>query len=480
MADVHRPSWNWLLFGPNWRSSWLICLGVGLHAMNWFMAVTVMPTVAKEMDAVPLISWATTVFLVCSIIGGASGGRLKIRYGARRLLTACTFVFLAGTLLAAAASDMPMLLVGRALQGASEGIILAVSYALVRELFAATAIPRAFGLLAVVYAVGAAFGPLAAGVLVELAGWRIAFLMNLPFAAVYLWLLSRVLTSADTSQTEPAGTFGGGRLALIGTAAIGVCLASLAETALHIVTLLVAAAFCFAASIALDRRSLHRLFPSGSFTLSTPVAFGLWVALLLPAASAGVHVYAPYLIQEVGGNSAIVAGYFGALTAIGWSTAAILVTRVPQHRASVALLVGPAIVAATVLATGWLFSDRAGVVPLAVCLMLVGIGFGTCWAFLAQRTQAAAEVAERDLAAGATPTLQSAGGALGAAIAGLLANLGGLGDYHASGAETTQAVADAAWWVFSGGAAVAALATLASLALVISTRDLVLAEGVAE
>ncbi len=141
--------------------------------------------------------------------------------------------------------------------------------------------------------------------------------------------------------------------------------------------------------------------------------------------------------------------------------------RLPPARASVALIAGPCVVAAAVLATGWLFSSQAGVLPLTLALLLVGMGFGTCWAFLAQRTQAAAPEAERDLAAGATPTLQSAGGALGAAFAGLLANLGGLRDQL-----DAAAAANAAWWVFSGGAAIAAVAVLASLAFVASSRGL--------
>ncbi len=296
MTRQDNPAWGALLFGPTWRAAWLLCLGVGLHAINWFMVVTVMPTAAIELDAVPLISWATTVFLVFSIVGGASGGRLKIRYGARPLLTVSTLVFLAGTLVAALAPSMEVLLVGRGLQGAAEGIILAVSYALVRELFAPAAIPRAFGLLAVVYAVGAAFGPLAAGTLTESLGWRVSFLMNLPLALVYLWLLAKGLERARPPEATAESAFAGLRLSLLGAGIFAVCLAGLSPRLPAILGYLAAALVCVLLALARDRRSAMPLFPSGAFTLSSPVAFGLWVALLLPAAAAGVQVYAPFMI----------------------------------------------------------------------------------------------------------------------------------------------------------------------------------------
>lgn len=469
LPDETETSWAAILFGAGWASAWLLCLGTGLHAINWFMAMTAMPSAAVELDAVPLISWATTVFLVFSIIGGASGGLLKIRHGARRLLSICTLVFLAGTLVAALAPGMTVLLVGRALQGVAEGVILAVSYALVRELFPPRAIPQAFALLAMVYAVCAALGPLAAGILTEWAGWRWAFLPNLPLALAYLGLLHRGLAQRTSAAETPAGPVAGLRLSLIGIAALCICLAGLAERGAAIVAGLLAGLACCAGLLALDRRSAEPLFPRGAFTLATPIALGLWVALLLPAASAGVQVYVPYLIQVIGGGSAMVAGYLGALTAIGWSTAAILVARLPQRHAGAALVAGPMLVTAAVLATGWLLARHAGTLPLGCCLLLVGMGFGGCWAFLTQRTQAAVPLAEQDLAAGAIPTLQSAGGTLGAAMAGLLANAGGLREAQA-GAAAAEAAAQAAWWIFLGGGAIAALATAASAVLVARTR----------
>src|SRR5262249_36971790 len=63
-------------------------------------------------------------------------------------------------------------------------------------------------------------------------------------------------------------------------------------------------------------------------------------------------------------------------------------------------------------------------VPVA----LIGIGIGSSWAFIAQRIMGGAKGGEGNIAAASVATVQQAGLAFGAAIAGVVANAGGLGD----------------------------------------------------
>jgi MFS family permease len=54
--------------------------------------------------------------------------------------------------------------------------------------------------------------------------------------------------------------------------------------------------------------------------------------------------------------------------------------------------------------------------------LLIGTGFGVCWGFISQTVMESARGGERDRASALLPTLQSAGYAIGAAVAGLAAN----------------------------------------------------------
>ena len=113
-----------------------------------------------------------------------------------------------------------------------------------------------------------------------------------------------------------------------------------------------------------------------------------------------------------------------------------------------------------------LVSDQA-LVALAGQIA-IGAGFGIAWAFLSQAVMEDARPGERDRASSALPTLQSAGYAVGAALAGLVANAAG---YTVT---DTNAVRSAAVTVFAVSAAIGLLAVAAGLVL---RRKLVDAKG---
>jgi hypothetical protein len=91
----------------------------------------------------------------------------------------------------------------------------------------------------------------------------------------------------------------------------------------------------------------------------------------------------------------------------------------------------------------------------------IGVGIGVCWAFIAQRVMTGAKHGEENIAAASVATVQQAGIAFGAAIAGLVANASGLGD----GLHPTSIVR-AAFWVPMAFVAAPLAASLIGLRLV--------------
>jgi predicted MFS family arabinose efflux permease len=68
------------------------------------------------------------------------------------------------------------------------------------------------------------------------------------------------------------------------------------------------------------------------------------------------------------------------------------------------------------------------VAALILPIVLIGAGIGAAWAFVLQRVMSGAKGGEENIAAASAATVQQAGFALGAAIAGLVANASGLDD----------------------------------------------------
>jgi MFS family permease len=93
---------------------------------------------------------------------------------------------------------------------------------------------------------------------------------------------------------------------------------------------------------------------------------------------------------------------------------------------------------------GFAYAVPAGAIPLILsCAILQGGGFGIAWPFVTRMIVAAAAPSERTIASSAVPTMQRLGYAVGAAIAGIIANAGGFS--HGLSAETA---AGAASWLF--------------------------------
>jgi len=440
----------------------LVNLGVGTHAIVWFMVVTAMPSVVEDLDAAPYLSWATSIYLVATILGGASMALLKARLGARPALVLAGIVVMAGGLLAASAPGIALVLAGRALQGAGEGVLVALSYALVRELFDIRLLPRVFGIQAVTWAFAIFLGPLAGGLLTEAWSWRAAFigtaLLPLPMLVLVRWVLPGTPTRSAQRVVLPTL-----RLFLLVLGVMAIAVSNLMQPVVWGVLLVLLGFGLIAMMLHLDRASTRHLFPTVFPGLAHPVSIGLWILLLMPLAHMCISVYTPYLLQFHRGQSPTMAGYLGAVHAVAWSVAAVLVARLTPRGQAVCIQAGPVLIGTGLAGLAWALPAQ----PMAwvvVSLLLIGSGFGVSYAFLNQRVMAAAQKGQEDATAGSAPTLGALGGAIGAAIAGLVGQAVGL-DLPLQPQQVTWAV-----WILAGGGAVlaACMALLARRLLQVS------------
>ncbi len=167
------------------------------------------------------------------------------------------------------------------------------------------------------------------------------------------------------------------------------------------------------------------LFPSDAFSLRSVVGLGLWVVLLMPLAQAATSVYLVLTLQTLWGFGATAASLFNASLALAWSFAAIVVANVNRGTTRARFIaMGPLmLLLGLALIVAGLAVDRPALV--LVGQITVGTGFGFAWGFLSQAVMETARPGERDRATALLPTLQSAGYAIGAAFAGLVANNAG-------------------------------------------------------
>lgn len=174
-------------------------------------------------DSLATLSWVLNGYNVVFAALLVPAGRIADLLGRRRVFLWSLAGFALASALCAAAPSGEALIAARVLQAAAGAALVPTALALLLPAFPLEQRATATAIFAASGAVAAATGPSLGGVLVDLAGWRWVFLVNLPIAAAVLVAGRRLLTeSRDPAATRLPDLLGAALLALgIGALALG-------------------------------------------------------------------------------------------------------------------------------------------------------------------------------------------------------------------------------------------------------------------
>lgn len=432
IAQPSAPAgWGELLSGKNAVYALALAGGVTLHAVNIYIATTVMPSVIADIGGLDFYAWATTLFVVASILGAALTAKLLKGAGPRGAYVVASLLFGGGTLICSLAPSMPVMLVGRGVQGLGGGFLYALAYGLTRLVLPERLWGRAIGLISAMFGVATLIGPAVGGVFAQYGAWRAAFWSLIPVTAVFA--LAAYATLPRASRDRDAGTpVPLLQLVFLTGAVLAVSAGSLSSSLFWNLTGLAAGLGMTVLIAAAEGLGGARLLPRGAFSIATPLgALYLTIALLMIGMQP--EVFVPYLLRQLHGQSPIWAGYLAALMALGWTTASLLSSRWQESHGDWLVVGGPALVV-TGLALFALFmpvhsaGEIAYLLPICLGLALVGFGIGLAWPSLVTRVYGSVGESEQGLAAGGVTTVQLFSIALGTAGAGMVANFAGIAE----------------------------------------------------
>ncbi|TWG94850.1 EmrB/QacA subfamily drug resistance transporter [Nocardioides sp. J9] len=403
-----------------------------------------LPYIGTDLDISQAnLTWIVTGYALA--FGGLLllGGRLGDLYGRRRLFMAGLATFAVASLLGGVAANEAMLLGSRALQGVGAAMAAPAALALITTTFpAGPARNRAMAAYATMSGVGAAIGLILGGWLtgldsfvgLDIDGWRMTFLINVPIGLVAAAAAPRFLQESEShpGEMDVPGAITG-TLGLLG---IVFGLTRAGEEAYgwdhaQTITSLIAGAVLLVAFAVIETRVAHPLLPVRIFANRTR-ATSFAAMMIAPAAMFAMFYFLSLFIQQIMGFSPLQAGFaflpFSVGIVIGAGLASNLVARIDaRYLAGVGTLLAatalfmfsripvdgsPDAVLAALGDGGADISYWAHVFPFVV-LMAVGMGL----TFVPMTLTAVHHVRREDsgIGSGVLNTMQQVGGALGLA-----------------------------------------------------------------
>jgi EmrB/QacA subfamily drug resistance transporter len=399
------------------------------------------------------LSWVVNGYLLPLSSLLLLGGALGDHYGRKRVLLVGIAVFALASLLCALAPRLSLLVAGRMLQGLGAALLLPNSLAVLSASFEGNKRGRAVGIWAASGAAAGAIGPLLGGWLIDTVGWRAVFIINVPIAALAIFMGCRfvqVKTTGKQVPLDPAGAV----LASLGLACLtwGFAEAS-AEKHLGASAGLALAAgvLILLAFLWIERRAGERamlpltLFGSSGFSGLNLMTFLLYGAL------GALMLLVPFVLIQALDYSAKQAGAallpFPIVLAIG----SPLMGRVAaSHGSRLPLSIGALIVAA-----GFLLAMRIGagsyVTTVLPAMLTIALGMACVAAPLTTAVLSSVEASHTGIASGFNSAVARGGGLMATAMLGVVLSGQGralLAPFHAALAVCAASAAAASVCAF--------------------------------
>ncbi|MFD7663809.1 oxytetracycline resistance efflux MFS transporter OtrB [Streptomyces sp. NPDC059788] len=197
-----------------------LLLAVFLAALDQTVIATAMRTIADDLHGQTRQAWATTAYLIASVLAMPFYGKLSDMYGRKPMYLLSIAVFVAGSVLCATAGSMEELALYRGVQGLGGGGLMSLPTAVVADLAPVRERGRYFAFLQMAWVAASVAGPLAGGAFAEAGavfgvdGWRWVFLLNVPLGLLALVTVRKALALPHEQREHRVDVLGAAALAL--------------------------------------------------------------------------------------------------------------------------------------------------------------------------------------------------------------------------------------------------------------------------
>ncbi|MEA2505892.1 MAG: hypothetical protein QOH48_510 [Actinomycetota bacterium] len=362
---------------------WVIAaavLGSGIAFLDATVVNVALPSIQRDLGGgLTGLQWTVDAYLLTlgSLI--VFGGSLGDLYGRRKGFVLGLAAFTAASCLCGAAPNVAILILGRALQGAGGALLVPASLSMISASFSPADRGPAIGAWSGLSGVSTAIGPFLGGYLIDSVSWRLVFLINLPLAAVAIWLArTHVPETRDTDAAARPDVVGAASLAV----AVGGSVFALIEgpnvgfTAPSIIAAAVLGILAFAVFLAVERHVSNPMVPLETFRSRQFVGANLVTVVVYAALGGAMFLLAIHLQRSLGYSALEAGASFLPVTILMLLLSPGAGRLASRIGARLPMTVGPMVVASSMLLMARIEPGKTyttSVLPAAVVL-----GLGLC------------------------------------------------------------------------------------------------------
>ena len=400
----------------------VLCAGVSSFSLLQSMVNPVLPTIEAALHTdQATVTWVLTAYLLSASIFTPIIGRIGDKVGKERMLVVALGALAIGSLLAAVAPSIGVLIAARAIQGVGGGV-LPLTFGIIRDEFPRDKVAGAVGTSAALLAVGGGIGLVLAGPIVDALSYH--WLFWLPMAMTTLAALAAHFFVPESPERTP-GRINVSSALLMSTWLVTLLLAvSQGHTwgwgSLITVSLFVATAVVLPLWVWAESRSDSPLIDMRMMRIPTVWTVNL-VALLFGMGMYSMFAFLPQFLQTPDsvtgygfGASVTESGLLLLPQTVATFFAGLLSGRLAARFGSKAVLVSGA--SLTSLATLGLVLFHDQVWQLLVESTALGLAFGLAFAALSNLIVDAVPQSQTGVASGMNANIRTVGGALGSAV----------------------------------------------------------------
>ncbi|ABQ92151.1 MFS transporter [Roseiflexus sp. RS-1] len=396
-------------------------------AFEMLAVAATMPATAQDLGGLAWYGWAFSAFMLANMVAATVAGPEADRRGIATPFIAGTCLFVGGLLIAGLAPTMPLLIVGRAVQGLGSGIIGAVVYIIVGRGYETDARPRMLAIISSAWVVPGMVSPGVAGIITETIGWRWVFLGLIPLPILAACMALPSLRRLAPAQHSTSGNHQRNReirLALVLATGAGMVIGGLGWMSAAPPTGVALLSLGAVATII----ALRQVLPAGTLRAAPGLPAAIAAMGLLNLAFFGVDAFVPLALTTVRGLSIVTAGLALTAATLTWTAGAWMQARLARRMPPGSI----AVLGLLVMLIG-ISATTATVAPVMPALLsigtwgIAGCGIGLAYSALSLAVLQNATQGHEGRASSALQIASQLGTALGAGIGGVIIGSGGSG-----------------------------------------------------